>query len=97
MNRTEFIVSQKIIFLFNASQLKFGDQTTVKTYFKIYTNPKIIVFFPRTVTYYGNWYNQTKEEDLENQDLEPKLVEDFGQNSQPYKKLLLSLIKMLNN
>ena len=35
--------SNKICFLFNASQLKFGDQTKVETFFKNVNNPKVVV------------------------------------------------------
>ena len=35
--------SNKICFLFNASQLKFGDQTKVEVFFKGVTNPKVVV------------------------------------------------------
>ena len=35
--------SNKICFLFNASQLKFGDQTKIEVFFKGVTNPKVVV------------------------------------------------------
>ena len=35
--------SNKICFLFNASQLKFGDQTKVEVFFKGVINPKVVV------------------------------------------------------
>ena len=35
--------SNKICFLFNAAQLKFGDQTKVETFFKNVNNPKVVV------------------------------------------------------
>ena len=87
MNRTEFIGSDKICFLFNASRQKFGIQTSVATYFKPNFNPNIIVNF-YNVSLYGNWYNWTKEEveqikkerekiELENQVLEHKFGEEF--------------------
>ncbi len=53
MNRTEFIWSDKISFLFNGSQLEFGDQTTVETYFIPISHPKIVIN-SHDVPYYGN-------------------------------------------
>ena len=35
--------SNKICFLFNAAQLKFGDQTKIEVFFKGVTNPKVVV------------------------------------------------------
>ena len=49
MNKTDFIKSTKIIFLFNAYKLNFGDKTPVEMYFKKCLNsfdPKIVVNDP---------------------------------------------------
>ena len=46
VNRSDLINvkgDKKICFLFNASQLKFGDQTKVEDFFKNITNPKVVV------------------------------------------------------
>ena len=45
VGRPELIgdTSNKICFLFNAAQLKFGDQTKVEAFFKNINNPKVVV------------------------------------------------------
>ena len=47
VNRPDLIgdknILRKICFLFNAYQLKFGDQTPVKNFFKGIQNPKVVV------------------------------------------------------
>ena len=61
MNRTEFIGADagKIQFVFNGSQIKFGDQTPVETYFKNAFNSGVMVICSLS----GNWSNWTKEEE----------------------------------
>ena len=95
MNRTEFIGSDnKIVFLYNASKLKFGDQTTVETYFKLNTHDNIVVNYD----IFGNWYNWKKEEEeqikkerekiyLENQALEHNNYPIFPWNHQHEKEI----------
>ena len=43
VNKPELINSEKICFLFNASQLKFGDKTKIEDFFKGNSSPTIIV------------------------------------------------------
>ena len=47
VNRADLINDEqnkgKICFLFNAAQLKFGDQTTIENFFKGISNPKVVV------------------------------------------------------
>ena len=43
IGKPELVNSDQISFLFNASKLQFGDNTTVGTYFKNNINPKIVV------------------------------------------------------
>ena len=97
MNRTEFIGSHNIVFLFNTSPVKFGDQTTIATYFKNSNNPKIIVEFYVAISG-NNWYNWTKEEEeqikkerekieLENQALEHNNYPIFPWNHQHEKEI----------
>ena len=55
MNRTEFIGSHdKIRFYFDGSQIKFGDQTPVETYFKHNFFPEIKVYQPAFSGYWNN-------------------------------------------
>ena len=43
VKRPDLINTSKMCFLFNASQLKFGDKTKVEDFFKGLSNPKVIV------------------------------------------------------
>ena len=43
INEPEFICKKKNCFLFNASQLKFGDKTKIEVFFKGISNPKVVV------------------------------------------------------
>ena len=43
VNKPELINQNKLCFLFNAAQLKFGDKTKVEDYFKGILNPKVVV------------------------------------------------------
>ena len=43
IDHPELIGNNKILFLYNASPLKFGDQTPVEEYFRFNYNPKILI------------------------------------------------------
>ena len=77
MNRTEFIGTNKIAFLFNGTQIKFGNKTPVEIYFRTFNYPSIKVHFnfsSNGLPYYGNWCNWTKEEEEEIKKEEKKFL-----------------------
>ena len=62
MNRAELIGNDnKIIFLFNAAKLEFGDKTPVEEYFKYSLVPKIFVNLINDQSLFSNWTKEQEE------------------------------------